>query len=174
MTILPKDRTLRTKATSKPCLRSINILLEQLGHDLISHQLSTSTALENLCNELDFPSIIPNNFDYHSLYMNAIQIWRNQQNYSSQLLIDISLKDTFAVLLFLFYFLIMIKENTENTFIHQMKFEKLLHILQEEIHRFTGMDHRLARRIKALFMKCYVALAQYYPNSTNLCDNDYH
>jgi hypothetical protein len=155
MTIILKDRVSRTKTPSKSSLTSINNLLEQLGHDLTYHQLSTSSALENLFHLLDLPSTIPIHFDYHSLYMNAIQIWRNQSNHS----LHISSIDTFAVLLFLFYSLMIIKEN------HEIKFDKLVHILQQEIHRITGINHRLASRIKALFMKCYVTLAQYYPNS---------
>jgi len=153
---------------------SINNLLEQLAHDLSYNQLSTSSALENLLHLLDLPSIIPNHFDYHSFYMNAIQIWRNQYNHSSQILINISLNDTFAVLLFLFYSLMITKENNENKSINNIKFDKLVHILQQEINRITGMDHRLACRIKALFMKCYVALAQYYPNNTNIFNSNYN
>jgi hypothetical protein len=156
MTIITKDRVSRTKATtSKSTVTPIHILLEQLGHDLIHHQLSTSSALENLFHLLDLPSTIPIHFDYHSLYMNAIHIWRNQYNHS----FDLSSTDTFAVLLFLFYSLMIIKEN------HEIQFDKLVNILQQEIHHITGMDHRLASRIKALFMKSYVTLAQYYPNS---------
>lgn len=175
MTILPKDRIPRTKTISKTPLIPINNLLEQLAHDLTYNQLSTSSALENLLHLLDLPSIIPMNFDYHSLYMNAIQIWRNQYNHSSQIFTNISLNDTFAVLLFLFYSFMIIKENDENKSTNNIiKFDKLVNILQQEINRITGTDHRLACRIKALFMKCYVALAQYYPNSTNLFDSNYN
>jgi hypothetical protein len=175
MTILPKDRIARTKTVSKSSLIPVNNLLEQLAHDLTYNQLSTSSALENLLHLLDLPSSIPMNFDYHSLYMNAIQIWRNQYNHSSQIFTNISLNDTFAVLLFLFYSLMIIKENDEHKLTNNIiKFDKLVNILQQEINRITGTDHRLACRIKALFMKCYVALAQYYPNSTNLIDSNYN
>jgi hypothetical protein len=166
MTILPKYRLSRTKITSKSSIISINNLLEQLANDLTYNQLSTSSALKNLLHLLDLPSIIPINFDYHSIYMNAIQIWRNQSNHSSLLFTNISLNNTFAVLLFLFYSLMIIKENDENKLTNNIKFDKLVHILQQEINHITGgMNHRLACRIKALFMKCYVALAQYYSDS---------
>jgi hypothetical protein len=171
MTLLSKDRVLRTKTSSKVPLIPINNLLEQLAHDLTYNQLSTSSALENLLYLLDLPSIIPNNFDYHSLYMNAIQIWRNQYNHSSEIFTNISLNDTFAVLLFLFYSLMIIKENDLP---NNIPFDKLVNILQQEIHRITGLNHRLASRMKALFMKCYVALAQYYPNSTNISNSNYN
>ena len=165
MTILPKDRLSRTKSISKSPSIPINNLLEQLAHDLAYNQLPTSTALENLLHLLDLPSIMPINFDYHSLYMNAIHIWRNQYNHSSQIL-----SDTFAVLLFLFYSLMILKENKSTD---KIKFDKLVNILQQEINRITGTDHRSACRLKALFMKCYVALAQFYPNSTNFVDSNY-
>jgi hypothetical protein len=174
MTILPKDRLSRTKTTSKSSIISINNLLEQLANDLTYNQLSTSSALENLLHLLDLPSIIPINFDYHLIYINAIQIWRNQSNHSSSLFTNISLNDTFAVLLFLFYSLMIMKENDENKLTNNIKFDKLVNILQQKINYITGIDHRLACRIKALFMKCYVALAQYYPNSTNTFDSNYN
>jgi hypothetical protein len=171
MTVVSKDRISRTKTPSQSPLISINNLLEQLAHDLIHHQLSTSSALDNLLHLLDLPSLIPLNFDYHSLYMNAIQIWRNQYHHSSPIFNHISLNDTFAVLLFLFYSLMFLKENEEHQSTNKIKFDKLVNLLQQEINRLTGIDHRLACRIKALFMKCYVALAQYYPNSTNVVIN---
>ncbi|CAF0750165.1 unnamed protein product [Rotaria sordida] len=171
MTIISKDRITRTKSLSKSSLISINNLLEQLAYDLTYNQLSTSSALENLLHLLDLPLIISINFDYHSLYMNAIQIWRNQYNHFSQIFTNISLNDTFAVLLFLFYSLMIMNENKLT---NNIKFDKLIHILQQEINHITGTNHRLACRIKALFMKCYVALAQYYPNSTNLFDSNYN
>ena len=174
MTVISKDRVTRTKTSSKSSILSVNHLLEQLAYDLTYNQLSTSSALENLLHLLDLPSIITINFDYHSLYMNAIHIWRNQYNHSSQIYPNISLNDTFAVLLFLFYSLMIMKENNENKSADNIKFDKLVHILQQEINRITGTDHRSACRIKALFMKCYVALAQYYPNSTNLFHSNYH
>ena len=171
MTVLPKERISRTKTISKSSSIPINTLLEQLAYDLTHNQLSTSSALENLLHLLDLPSIIPVNYDYHSLYMNAIQIWRNQYHHSSEIFTNISLNDTFAVLLFLFY---SFKENDENKSTNNInKFDKLVNILQQEINCITGTNHRLACRIKALFMKSYVALAQYYPNSTNLFDSNY-
>ncbi|CAF2146119.1 unnamed protein product [Rotaria magnacalcarata] len=174
MTIVSKDRLSRTKTPSKSSsLMPITNLLEQLAYDLTYNQLSTSSALENLLHLLDLPPIITIDFDYHSLYMNAIQIWRNQYNHFSQIFTNISLNDTFAVLLFLFYSLMIMKETNENNSTNNIKFDKLVHILQQEINRITGEDHRLACRIKALFMKCYVALAQYYPNSTNLFNSNY-
>jgi len=171
MTILPKDRISRIKTTSKSSLISIKNLLEQLAHDLTYNQLSTSSTLENLLHLLDLPSIIPINFDYHSLYMNAVQIWRNQYNHLSQIFINISFNDTFAVLLFLFYSFMFMKDNKST---NNIKFDKLINILQQEINRITGIDHRLTCRIKALFMKCYVALAQYHPNNTNLFHSNYN
>ncbi|CAF1010386.1 unnamed protein product [Rotaria sp. Silwood1] len=174
MTVISKDRIIQTKSISKSSLISMNNLLEQLAYDLTYNQLSTSSTLENLFHLLDLPSIITINFDYHSLYMNAIQIWRNQYNHFSQIFTNISLNDTFAVLLFLFYCLMIMKENNDNKLTNNIKFDKLIHILQQEINRVTGTDHRLACRIKALFMKSYVALAQYYPNSINLFDSNYN
>lgn len=174
MTVISKDRASRTKSTSNSTIIPINNLLEQLASDLTYNQLSTSTALQNLRHLLDLPSIISIDFDYHALYMNAIHIWRNQYNHFSQTCTNISLNDTFAVLLFLFYSLTFTKENNENKSTDNIKFDKLVHILQQEIHRITGTDHRSACRIKALFMKCYVALAQYQPNSTNSIDSNYH
>ncbi|CAF3555089.1 unnamed protein product [Rotaria sordida] len=176
MTAMPKDRASRTttttttKTTYKIPSIPITDLLEQLGHDLTYDQLSTSSALENILRIIDLPSIIPINFDYHTLYMNAIQIWRNQYNHSSQIISNIALNDIFAVLLFLFHAFITMTENDEDKSINNSKFDKLVNILQQEIYRLTGTDHRSACRIKALFMKCYVALAQ-YPNSTNLFVN---
>ncbi|CAF1132191.1 unnamed protein product [Rotaria sordida] len=176
MTAMPKDRASRTttttttKTTYKIPSIPITDLLEQLGHDLTYDQLSTSSALENILRIIDLPSIIPINFDYHTLYMNAIQIWRNQYNHSSQIISNIALNDIFAVLLFLFHTFITMTENDEDKSINNSKFDKLVNILQQEIYRLTGTDHRSACRIKALFMKCYVALAQ-YPNSTNLFVN---
>lgn len=160
MTIISKECISQTKTSSIP----INNLLEQLAYDLTYNQLLTSTALENLFHLLDVPLIIPSNFDYYALYMNAIQIWRNQYNYSSQIFTDISFNDTFAVLLFLFYSIMIMKENKST---NNIKFDKLINILQQEINRITGIDYRLASRIKALFMKCYVALAQCYSNFSN-------
>ncbi|CAF1553400.1 unnamed protein product [Rotaria sordida] len=164
MTTMPKDRAPRTttttaKTTYKTASILITNLLEQLGHDLTYDQLSTSSALQNILRIIDLPSIIPINFDYHSVYMNAIRIWRNQYNYSSQIIANVAINDIFAVLLFLFYAFITMTENDEEKSINN------------KIYRITGTDHRSACRIKALFMKCYVALAQ-YPNSTNLLDNN--
>ncbi|CAF3516579.1 unnamed protein product [Rotaria sordida] len=174
MTAMPKDRASRTTTTTKTTYKVPSIpitdLLQQLGHDLTYDQLSTSSALENILRIIDLPSIIPINFDYHTLYMNAIQIWRNQYNHSSQIISNIALNDIFAVLLFLFHAFITMTENDEDKSINNSKFDKLVNILQQEIYRLTGTDHRSACRIKALFMKCYVALAQ-YPNSTNLFVN---
>ena len=167
MTIMSKDRIPRTKMISKSSSIPINHLLEQLAHDLTYNQLSSSIALENLLYLLDLPSILPNILDSHSLYMNAIHIWRNQSNHALQLIV---LNDTFAVLLFLFYSLTLMKEEHST---NRIKFDKLIHILQQEIHRITGTDHQSACRIKALFMKCFVALAQYNPNSTKIFDSNY-
>ena len=176
MTAMSKDRaprptTTTTKSTYKTSSISMTDLLEQLSHDLTYDQLSTSSALENILRIIDLPSIIPINFDYHSFYMNAIRIWRNQYNHSSQIVANAALIDTFAVLLFLFYAFITMTENDEDKTTNNSKFDKLVNILQQEIYRITGTDHRSACRIKALFMKCYVALAQ-YPNSTNLLDSN--
>jgi len=178
MTAMPKDRTSRTttttttsKTTYKTSSIPITDLLEQLGRDLTYDQLSTSSAFENILHIIDLPTIIPINFDYHSIYMNAIRIWRNQYNHSLQIISNAALIDKFAVLLFLFHTFITITDNDEDKTTNNSKFDKLVNILQQEIHRITGTDHRSACRIKALFMKCYVALAQ-YPNSTNLLDNN--
>ncbi|CAM2721234.1 unnamed protein product [Rotaria socialis] len=175
MTAMSKDRTSRTtvKATSKISAIPITDLLEQLGHDLTYDQLSTSSALDNILRIIDLPSIMPLNFDYHSIYMNAIQIWRSQYNHSSQIVANAVLNDIFAVLLFLFYTFITTTENNDNKSTNNSEFDKLVNILQQEIHRITGTDLRSACRIKAFFMKCYVALAQ-YPNSTNLLDDNNH
>lgn len=168
---MPKDRPSRT--TTNP-ISSIPIadLLEQLARDITYDQLSPSLALENLLHLIDLPTVISINFDYHSLYRNAIHMWRNQSNHSSQINTNASFIDTFAVLLFLFHTFITTTEHDQDKSINNSKFDKLVNILQQEIYRITGNDHRSACRIKALFMKCYVALAQYYPNSTNLLDNN--
>jgi hypothetical protein len=174
MTAMPKDRPSRTttnKMSYKTSSIPITDLLEQLGRDLTYDQLSTSSALESILRIIDLPSMIPMNFDSHSLYMNAIRIWRNQYSHSSPIISNAALIDTFAVLLFLFHAFISITENDEDKSSNNSKFDKLVNILQQEIHRLTGADHRSACRIKALFMKCYVALAQ-YPNSTNLLENN--
>ncbi|CAF4391732.1 unnamed protein product, partial [Adineta steineri] len=52
-----------------------------------------------------------------------------------------------------------------NESITNINLHKLINILQQEINDTTGIDYRLACRIKALFMKCYITLAQYYSNS---------
>jgi hypothetical protein len=169
MTAMPKDRATRT--ITKASYKTPSDLLEQLGRDLTYDQLSTSSALDQILHIIDLPSIIPINLDYHSLYMNAIRIWRNQYNHSSQIVANAALIDTFAVLLFLFHAFMTMTEHDEDKSTNNSKFDKLVNILQQEIHRITGADHRSACRIKALFMKCYVALAQ-YPNSTNLLDNN--
>ncbi len=174
MTAMPKDRASRTttnKFTYKTPAIPITDLLEQLGRDLTYDQLSTSSALENLLRLIDLPSLIPVNFDSHTLYMNAIRIWRNQYNHSLQIISNAALIDTFAVLLFLFHTFITMTEHDEDKSTNNSKFDKLVNLLQQEIHRLTGPDQRSACRIKALFMKCYVALAQ-SPNSTNLFDNN--
>lgn len=173
MTAMPKDRPLRTTNNKTSYKSSVPItdLLEQLGRDLTYDQLSTSSALENILRLINLPSIIPLNFDYHSLYMNAIRLWRNQYSHSSPIISNAALIDTFAVLLFLFHAFISTTENEEDKSINNSKFDKLVNLLQQEIHRITGTDHRSACRIKALFMKCYVALAQ-YPNSTNHLENN--
>ena len=171
---MPKDRPSRTisnKTTYKTSSIPMTDLLEQLGHDLTYEQLSTSSALENILRIIDLPSIMPINYDYHSLYMNAIRIWRNQYSHSSSAISNAALVDTFAVLLFLFHAFISATENEEDKSNNNSKFDKLVNILQQEIHRITGTDHRSACRIKALFMKSYVALAQ-YPNSNNLLENN--
>ncbi|UJR13959.1 hypothetical protein I4U23_000962 [Adineta vaga] len=175
MTAMPKDRSSRTTTkttTSKTPTIPLMDLLEQLGHDLTYDQLSTSSAFESLLRLIDLPSLLPINFDYHSIYINAVRIWRNQYNHTSQIVANAALIDTFAVLLFLFHTFITITENDEDKSINNSKFDKLVNILQQEIHRITGTDHRSACRIKALFMKCYVALAQ-YQNSTNLLDSNH-
>jgi hypothetical protein len=180
MTAMPKDRTSRTTTTTttnkttttyKTPSIPITDLLEQLARDLTYDQLSTSSAFENILHIIDLPLITPINFDYHSIYMNAIRIWRNQYNHSLQIISNAALMDIFPVLLFLFYTFITMTENDEDKSINNSKFDKLVNILQQEIHRITGTDHRSACRIKALFMKSYVALAQ-YSNSTNLLDNN--
>ncbi len=177
---MPKDRTSRTTTTTttnkttttyKTPSIPITDLLEQLARDLTYDQLSTSSAFENILHIIDLPLITPINFDYHSIYMNAIRIWRNQYNHSLQIISNAALMDIFPVLLFLFYTFITMTENDEDKSINNSKFDKLVNILQQEIHRITGTDHRSACRIKALFMKSYVALAQ-YSNSTNLLDNN--
>ncbi|CAF0871730.1 unnamed protein product [Adineta steineri] len=158
-----KDCMVQTKTTSQPVLIQVNNLLEQLNHDLTYNQLSTSSAYENLLHLLDLPSIISINSDYYSLYMNAIHIWRQQfSQYSSELFTNILYNNRFAVILFLFYSIMFIKENESIT---NINLHKLINILQQEINDTTGIDYRLACRIKALFMKCYITLAQYYSNS---------
>jgi hypothetical protein len=169
--VMPKDRIPRTKNTYKSSPMPVSNLLEQLAHDLTYDQLSSSIALENLFYQLDLPLINSMQFDYHSLYMNAIRIWRNQSNHSSHKNINVPLNDTFPVLLFLFYSLTIMKEDDYS--VNSIKFDKLIHILQQETHRIIGVDHQSACRIKALFMKCFVALAQHNPNSTNSFDSNY-
>lgn len=174
MTTMPKDRPLRTsnqKTSYKPSSMPVNDLLEQLARDLTYDQLANSSALESLLRLIDQPSIWPMNFDYHSLYMNAIRLWRNHYSHSLPIVSNAAFIDTFAVLLFLFYALISTTENEHDKSLNNSKFDKLVNLLQQEIHRITGADHRSACRIKALFMKCYVALAQ-YPNSTNHLENN--
>ena len=176
MTAMPKDRPTRTttttnKTTYKTSSIPVTDLLDQLGRDLTYDQLSTSTAFETLLHMIDLSTIIPINFDYHTVYMNAIRIWRNQYNNSLQIIANTILIDTFPILLFLFYTFITITENNEDKSTNNSKFDKLVNILQQEIYRITGNDQRLASKIKALFMKCYVSLAQ-YPNSTNHFDNN--
>ena len=175
MTILSKDRVSRIKTTSTSPSISINNLLEQLTYDLNYNQFSTSSALEPLLHLLDLSSIISMNFDYHSLYINAIQIWRNQYHHSSQIVANQSSNDIFAVLLVLFYcFMITKEDDGGGKSTKDMNVDKLINVLQEEINRLTGADHRLACRIKALFMKCYVSLAQYYPNNTHVFDSNHN
>lgn len=174
MTITSKDRFSRRKINTKTSLISIENLLEQLKYDLTYQQLSNSSALTNLVDLLELPSIIPIPFDYHSLYINAMNLWRNQsQHSSSSIVLNISSNETIAVLLFLFYSLMLMKDNNSNQLTDQIKFDQLVHILQQEINRITGLDHRLAARIKALFMKCYVALAQYHSTSSNIFDSNH-
>lgn len=176
---MPKDRPLRTtnqKTSYKTSSMPVNDLLEQLGRDLTYDQLTNSSALENLLRLIDLPSILPMNFDYHSLYMNAIRLWRNHYSHSSPAISNAALIDTFAVLLFLFYAFISTTENEQDKSLNNSKFDKLVNLLQQEIHRITGADHRSACRIKALFMKCYVALAQYpnhLENNNNLAQNSF-
>ncbi|CAF1001081.1 unnamed protein product [Adineta steineri] len=175
MTAMPKDRAPRTTTTKTTTYKTPTIpitdLLEQLARDLTYDQLSTSSALESLLRIIDLPPILPININYHTIYMNAVRIWRNQYSHPLQIIADASLMDTFPVLLFLFQIFITMTENDEDKSTNNSKFNKLVNILQQEIHRITGTDHRSASRIKALFMKCYVALAQ-YPNSTNLLDDN--
>jgi len=176
MTAMPKDRSSRTTTTSKTTYKSSSIpvtdLLEQLARDLTYDQLTNSSALENLLRILDLPFIYPNHIDSHSLYMNAIRIWRNQYNHSSQMISNATLMDIFAVLLVLFHLFLSITENDQDKSMNNSKFDKLVNILQQEISRITGTDHRSACRIKALFMKSYVALAQ-YPDSNNFCQTQF-
>ncbi|CAF1171717.1 unnamed protein product [Adineta steineri] len=175
MTAMPKDRAPRTTTTKTTTYKTPTIpitdLLEQLARDFTYDQLSTSSALESLLRIIDLPPILPININYHTIYMNAVRIWRNQYNHPLQIIANASLMDTFPVLLFLFHTFITMTENDEDKSTNNSKFNKLVNILQQEIHRITGTDHRSASRIKALFMKCYVALAQ-YPNSTNLLDDN--
>lgn len=172
MTITSKDRYSRRKTTSKSSLIAIGNLLEQLKYDLTYHQLSNTSTLTDLFHHLDLPSTIPLTFDYHSFYLNAMNTWRNQYEHSSSSSSSsISFDETIAVLLFLFYSLMMMKENNADQFTDQIQFDKLVHILQQEINRITGIDHRLAARIKARFMKCYVALAQYHSTSPNISNH---
>ena len=177
MTVMPKDRPLRTTkskgATKFPSI-PITDLLEQLGRDLIYDQLSSSSAFETLLHLIDLPSLHPMALDYHSLYMDASRLWRNQQHGHPAELTD---NGTFAVLLVLFRTFMTLTENNNNSngeddkSNDNSKFGKLVSLLQQEIHRLTGTDHRSARRIKALFMKCYVTLAQ-YSNSTSYLDQN--
>lgn len=170
---MPKDRAPRTttKTSCKTPSIPLTDLLEQLGHDLSYDQLATSSALESLLRLIDLPAILPMNFDHQSIYTNAIRIWRNQYNHGSPAVASAALIDTFAVLLFLFHAFTTLTAAEEDKSNNNSKFDKLVNILQQEIHRITGADQRSASRIKALFMKCYVALAQ-APNSTSLLDSN--
>lgn len=159
MSITSKDRLTRRKIPSKSSLIAIENLLEQLKYELTYEQLSISSTLTDLFHHLDLPSILPLTFNSHSLYLNAINLWRNQYQYCS----SISFDETIAVFLVLFYSVMMMKENNPD----QIQFDKLIQIFQQEINRLTGIDHRLASRIKARFMKCYVALVQYYSPTSN-------
>ena len=175
MTVMPKDRPLRTtksKSTTKFPSIPVTDLLEQLGRDLIYDQLSSSSAFETLLHLIDIPSFHPMALDYHSLYMDASRLWRNQQQcHPAELTDNGTFIDTFAVLLVLFRTFMTLTENDDDKSNDNSKFGKLVSILQQEIHRLTGTDHRSARRIKALFMKCYVTLAQ-YSNSTSYLDQN--
>ena len=175
MTAMPKDRPSRTAASKAACKSSsiiVNDLLEQLARDLAyDHPLTSSSALESLLRLIDLPSFNPLTIDSHSVYMNAVRIWSNQYNHALPPMSNVALTDTFAVLLFLFHTMMSTSDYDEDKSSNNSKFDKLVSILQQEIQRLTGADQRSACRIKALFMKSYVALAQ-YPNSTNLLENN--
>ena len=173
MTLLSKDRSTRMKTTMKSSSISVHHLLQQLTYDLTSNQTATtSSALENLFQSLDLSTTIPMNFDYYSLYTNAIHLWRNQFRYSMQTVSNQSSNDSFAVLLVVFYCFMIMKENFDDKSMKTNQFDRLIRILQDEINLIDGIDHRSACRIKAQFMKCYVSLAQYYSSSPNLFDSN--
>lgn len=183
MTAMPKDRSTRSsttsssstgttsKTSSKPSPMMVNELLEQLARDLSYDQITNSSALETLLHLLELPSFNPNQMDCHTLYMDAMRTWRNQYNHISTVLPNVSFTDTFAVLLFLFRTYMISSENEDKTN-QNSKLDKLVSILQEEIQRLTGTDQRSASRLKALFMKCYVALAQTSNSNPNLHDSN--
>jgi hypothetical protein len=172
MTAMPKDRSCRTSNKGNNH-RSTTIvvtdLLEQLARDLAYDQSTASTALDTLLRLIDLPTLNPINIDCHALYINAMRTWRHQYTHTSTILSNMAFTDTFVVLLFLFRMFMILTEHDDDKSIHNSKFDKLVSILQQEIHRLTGIDHRSACRIKALFMKSYVALAQ---SSTNIHQHD--
>lgn len=177
MTAMPKDRPSRTttkSSTSKSNSTTSIVateLLDQLARDFAYDQFNNSSAFQNLLRLIDLQVFNPINVDFHSIYLNAMRIWRNQSNQTSQTLINATFTDTFVVLLFLFRTFMIFTEHEQDKSNTNSKFDKLVNMLQQEIQRLTGTDHRSACRIKALFMKSYVALAQ-YPNSTNIPENN--
>ena len=172
MTAMPKDRSTRSSTSTSSCAATttttttktspmmVTELLDQLAHDLSYDQLMNSSAFDTILRLLEFPSLNPIQLDYHSLYMDAMRTWRNQYNHVSTHLVNIPFTDIFAVLLFLFRTFMIINENDDDKSTENSQFDKLVSILHEEIQRLTGTDQRSACRLKALFMKCYVALAQ--------------
>ena len=147
-----------------PC---IDDFLEQLIHGLSGNQCSILSTLTDLFRLLDLPCHISENINYHFLFLNALHIWKHQFKNRPSMSLDDSSRTRFAVLLCLFYSLLICQSHDERASSKDVIAKKLVTLLQENIQGVTGANRSLGGRLTAVFMKSLVTLSQHYSHGTN-------
>jgi hypothetical protein len=147
--------------------QSVDVLLERFTYELYFDSLAIVSTLESLFYLLDLPCRIDGYIDYSLLYNTAHMIWKHQCQHWSHLFDYESFHDRMAIFLCVFHSLMIVYNQQTNVVLStRIYLDKLIDILQRTIHRVTGDNLRLSCRLQALFMKCYVTLAQINVNST--------
>ena len=140
---------------------SINDLLEQFIHDLSTNQPSIVSTLKYLIRLLGLSCKVSETINYHFLFVSALRIWERQFKKRSTVLLDESSHSRFAMLLCLFYSLVTEQHYDGRESSHSVIVATLVTILQEKIHRVTGMNRPQSSRLTAIFMKSFAMLAQH-------------